>query len=77
MKKKKEYLLPRVYSVHFPVESISTRGPQSFPQLFTGCHKLCLLFGFGSLHLFWSASGWSFLEGSYSRLLAASIIEYD
>jgi hypothetical protein len=54
-----------------------SRCPQSPPpHSSTSLPKLCLLFGYGSLHLFPSAAGWSLSGDSYARLLSASRTEY-
>ena len=62
-----------VDSVGLPVEFISLKFSQSFPQLIPELHPM---FSYGSLHLFQSAVGWNFSEDSYARLLSASITEY-
>ena len=43
---------------------------------FTILPELDLIFGYESLQLFWSASGWSLSEDRHVRLLPESIKEY-
>jgi len=64
-----------VDSVDLLVESLSSLGPSILPPPPTLPQDplICLMFGCGSLHLFWSAYGWSLSEDSYARLLSASI----
>jgi hypothetical protein len=44
--------------------SFLTPSPNSFTRL----QEFCLMFGCGSLHLFWSDAEWSLSEDSYARL---------
>ena len=73
---------PRVQlidSVGLLLESLFPPGPSilspTLPHVFPSS-VYSLVFGCGSLHLFWSAAGWSLSEDNYARLLPASITEY-
>jgi hypothetical protein len=43
-----------------------------FPNSSKRLPELCLMFGYGSLHLFWSAAGWT--KGRYARCMSASTV---
>ena len=62
-----------VDSVGLLVESLSPLGSSVLPpNSFTRLSELGLMFGCRSLHLFWSAVGWSFSEDSYARFLSVN-----
>jgi hypothetical protein len=66
-----------VDSIGLLVESLTPPGPPiPPPSLSQDPPEFHLRFGCGSLHLFWSAAGWSLSKDSYARLLSASITGY-